>query len=331
MYSVYDDPAWVEERIRERDERNKQKRLNSRRPGTISIDARGFTDPLSRLATTVTLKIEREGSRLLPGSPITIDISVILCQLTQTFNLIRFINGEQTRFENYAYRQQYSFVILPLIRTMIDGLYNCTSLLDDPSRGLSFRVSGYYRMREGLRADEEKYSTDPRWTEHLANARTHLELGMRADNVTNADLDNAKNKWPLLGEYLGRKPDTPHKKFLRELTLGFWKEYSSVSHASYDGLVNIFPFIAPERIPHEMREGAADAAERNIAMHIGRAAGLLLCLLTEIQHYFGFENADVDQRLGEIWAAILPVIEVRELYDLRYKSLLRRPPAERGK
>ena len=120
---------------------------------------------------------------------------------------------------------------------------------------------------------------------------------MRADGLTHADFGQQENLWPLLGKYLDSKPDTPHKHFLRKLTLGFWKEYSSISHVSYDGLVSLYAFIALDNIPHENREHTADAAERYMAMHFGRAAGLLLCLLTEIQHYFKFDGADIDKRL----------------------------------
>jgi hypothetical protein len=102
-------------------------------------------------------------------------------------------------------------------------------------------------MREALKADETKYSNDPAWAVYLTRVRKTLDLGMRVESLTDADLDNKANKWPLLGEYLGRLPDTPHKQMLRKLTLGFWKDYSSISHASYDGLVSLFPFIADDR------------------------------------------------------------------------------------
>jgi putative SOS response-associated peptidase YedK len=33
---------------------------------------------------------------------------------------------------------------------------------------------------------------------------------------------------------------------IRKMTLGFWKEYSSISHASHDGILSIFRFIASD-------------------------------------------------------------------------------------
>jgi hypothetical protein len=58
---------------------------------------------------------------------------------------------------------------------MIDGFYNCTALLDDPARARSFRISGLYRKREALRADEAKYCHDPVWEDSLKNSREIYE------------------------------------------------------------------------------------------------------------------------------------------------------------
>lgn len=68
-----------------------------------------------------------------------------------------------------------------------------------------------------------------------------------------------------------------------------------------------------------------DVVHRYLAMHFGRTAGILLCLLTEIQYFFSFDGADIDKRLAQIWSAMAPVYEVRELFDFRYKGLLKEP------
>jgi hypothetical protein len=60
-------------------------------------------------------------------------------------------------------------------------------------------------------------------------------------------------------------------------------------------------------------------------MHIGRAAGILLCLLTELQHFYKFDDFDIDKRLRKVWMAMIPLYEVRELYDFRYNTILRAP------
>jgi hypothetical protein len=325
-----DDENWVDAWLKDHAQRRKEQSLKSRSPDIPVIDASKFSEPISALATTLTLKLEREAAKSM-DSPIPVDAAVILRQLTHTYNLIRFINSDQTKFDNVWYRQPYSFAALPLVRTMIDGLYNCTAMLDDPSRSSTFRISGYFRLREALREDEAKASTDPRIQEWVSARRWALEKGMKVDRISDADLDNRDNQWPLLGAYLRSKPDSPHKQFLRQLTLGFWKEYSSISHASYDALVNMFPFFTSDIQTRETRLEVEDAGERYAGAHFARAAGILLCLLTEIQHYFKFNDANIDERLDQIWTAMLPVEEVRELYDSRFKMMLRRPSPSTSK
>jgi hypothetical protein len=318
----------VDARLKERAEERKQKRITGRDPSLIVIDASKFAPQLAKLAETLSYSVEREGPTKVPNSPISLDIAISLRQLAHTYNLILFLNADDRRDKDLDYRQPYSFVILPLVRTMIDGFYNCTAMLDDPTRARVFRISGLYRIREAIKADEALYGEDPGWREYLAARRGVYERGMRLEKFNDADLDNKANEWPLLGKYLGQKPDTPHKQMLRKLTPGFWKEYSSISHASYDGLVSMFPFIAGDMLPVEERVDLIDAGERHIAMHIGRTAALLLCLLTEIQHFYKFDGpAEIDKRLAEVWSAMLPAYEVKELYASRYQGLLRKPQA----
>jgi hypothetical protein len=327
---MYDarDPAWLDARLKERAEERKQKRLKRRNPELPVIDASKFAGQLAKLAETLTYGVEREGPSKLPYSPIPVDTGVILRQLVYTYNLILFVNTDEKRDMDPDYRQPYSFVILPLIRTMIDGLYNCTALLDDPSRARVFRISGLYRIREAIKSDEARYGRDAKWREYLTGRIRSYERGMRIEGLTDADLDDKANEWPLLGKYLGQKPDTAHKRMLRSFTLGFWKEYSSISHASYDGLVSIFPFIASDKLPVDRRAENSDVGERHIAVHIGRAAAILLCLLTEIQNFYRFDGpARIDERLATVWAAMLQLPEANELYASRYRELLRKPQA----
>lgn len=202
MYSA-EDPEWLEGRLKAREERYKQQRQRSRKPGLLIIDASKFSVQLAELATTLALRVEREGHLTLPNLPVSSDVGMILRQLSETYNLLRFINGEQTRLANSAYRPAYSFVCLPLVRTMIDGFYNVTSLLEDPSRSRQFRISGMYRIRESLKSDETRHGADPAWQEFLVKSRERYENAMRVERYTEMDLDNKLNKWPLWGNILG--------------------------------------------------------------------------------------------------------------------------------
>ena len=53
-----------------------------------------------------------------------------------------------------------------------------------------------------------------------------------------------------------------------------------------------------------------------------RVAVFLLCMITEVQSYFRFDGAHINQRLHQVWNALLPAPEVRELYEERYSKLM---------
>jgi hypothetical protein len=317
---------WIDRRIKERNTALRVAEGTSLNPDLPIVSASRFAQQIADLAETLRNKVEREGPLILGRPNLTTDISVILSQLTWTYKLLCWINADETRHETVGYREAYRFVSLPLVRTIIDGFYNCTALLDNPSRSRAFRISGLFRLRQALREDEERYGNDPAWQKDFEKRNYILQRNLRLEQLTDADLDDKRNKWPLLGDYLSRDPDTPHKQLLRRMSLGIWREYSSLSHASYDGLIQLFPFIAPDRIPHELRTPELDDfRRRHFFMHFTRAAVLLLCLSTEIQHFFLFDGANIDKRLREVWSAMLQIYETKELYDFRYNSLLREP------
>ncbi len=133
--------------MRARTERRRKKRLDRRNPALLVIDASTFVRQIERLAITLTYKVEREGYKQVGLAPMNVDISVMLRHLTYTYDLLVYVNADERRDFDPYYRQAYSFVILPLVRTMIDGFYNATALLDDPNRAISFRIGGYYRLQ----------------------------------------------------------------------------------------------------------------------------------------------------------------------------------------
>jgi hypothetical protein len=128
------------------------------------LDAKTFQNPLRDLANTVAFKVEREGPKHIPVPPYVVgDIFVLMRQTMYTYDLFYFINADERRHRDPDYRIAYSAVILPLIRCMIDCLYNITVILTNPGLiGYEFRASGYRRVLESLDDDERRYGGDPR-------------------------------------------------------------------------------------------------------------------------------------------------------------------------
>ncbi len=289
------------------------------------LDARTFQFGLEELATTIAFKVQREGLQHgLKPDFVAADVYYLLRQSQQTYNVFFYMNADETR-RDPDWRPAYSAVILPLARTMIDCLYNITAILENPAtNGCLFRESGFRLALESLDSDERNYGGSPRWDNWIARQRRLLDQEMRRNGFDEHKLRSEKRLWPTLSRYIssGGSNLTAHQAFLKNLTLGFWQEYSAVSHGSFQGLQKIAVFLAPTDLPHEMRPTVDDSAEEMISVHIPRMAAILLCTLTEIQGYLDFDGARINQRLHEIWDALIAAPEIKELYDKRYAQLM---------
>ncbi len=78
----------------------------------------------------------------------------------------------------------------------------------------------------------------------------------------------------------------------------------------------------PRTLPHEFQPMIEAQSESLIGMHIPRVAAIPLRTLTEIQAYFRFDGAHINQRLHKIWDEHRIVPEIKELYDERYAKLM---------
>ena len=290
------------------------------------LDARTFQHKLDELTTTIAFKIQREGYQHgLQPAFLVADMYFLLRQAQQTYNLFFFINADERRNKDVDWRAAYSAVMLPLVRTMIDCLYNVTAILQNPGvKAYEFRARGYKQALQAPDADEQRYGGDPKWDGYIALQRKTITSDMQANGFVEAEVRNAPT-WRTLGAYLRVKKNatlTPHQEFLKKLTLGFWQEYSGISHATFQGLLPIALFLAPKDLPHEDRPTIDTAVVVMIATHIARLAGILLCTLTEIQAYCSFDGAHINRRLHEVWNALIVVPELKELYDERYAQLM---------
>jgi hypothetical protein len=292
----------------------------------FNLDATKFQNQLGELATTIAYKVQREGIATIGSRMATEDIYVLVRQAQRTYDLFFYLNADEHRKEP-SWRSHYTFVALPLVRSMIDCLYNITSMLQDPrSKPSEFRRSGYRMALQALEEDELKYAKhpDPSWAEWFRKRRQTIEFGIRRDGFSSEDV-LAQGRWPTLGAYLRPKKNTPqtdHQLFLNSLTYGYWREYSEYSHGTFQGLMQIAMSYLEHDIPPDQRPELEEKAMRAIFGHMTRASAILLCILTELQAYFRFDGARINERLLGVWDALVPAPEVKDLFDSRYAKLM---------
>ena len=98
-----------------------------------------------------------------------------------------------------------------------------------------------------------------------------------------------------------------------------------MAHGAFEGLLPVAMYYVSDSMPHEDRPKMDAMYPTILSMHIARAAGVLLCVVTELQAYFRFDDdgARISQRIQAMSNALMPVFEVKELYEERYKQLMK--------
>jgi len=300
-------------------------------PGRWSVDASSFQEPTLSLIESLANKVHREGPKLglEPAPPIYFfaDLFVTLRQCREIAMLLCFINADEGQTEGFDRTKGYALQALQLVRALIDRLYNVCSLLEEPtSRAPRFRASGYKKANLALEEDKCRYGhlTDTDWPRHLAVQAKLLQASMDRDGI-NIRSPQCPATWLTLGRYLqSAEGKSERGKFLNRFIQGFWRDYSGLSHGTFEGLFTWAFFSMPDVLPHDMRPELTDTALRTIAVHLGRAFGVIACLLTEIQAYFHFEDdaTNIDDRLHRVWNALVVIPEVREMFNARYRDLM---------
>jgi hypothetical protein len=297
----------------------------------IVLDASTFQRKLETLAEVLAQKVRREAPRILGATPgyVSVDLHVMLRQMIYTYNLFFYLNADERVQNDPHYRNQYSVVMLPLIRNMIDCFYNITAILQNPAvKGAEFRRSGYKAKLTALGEDAARYGGRPEWDEWIARSRAVLKQDMQNNEFKEADVLQA-SQWPTLGRYIkAPKPGgtfSAHQQALRLLSYGPWREYSALAHGTFDGLLDTAMSYIPDILPIEDRPRLDEIHPIKLSTHISQAAGILISIVTELQAYFHFDDsgARINERIHEVWNALLPTFTVKELYEERYAQLMR--------
>lgn len=310
----------------ERRRKRAKARRESWRDGSLPvIDVGKPLRDLTLATESIVLQLERELADKHPSFGLRDDLSMLIRQARETFGLLVFINGDNARDGGAGYKIAYSAVCLPLIRTLIDIYYTIIVLLDAPEKIKHYRLSGFRRKFDALEEDIRRYKDRPTWKSYLEFQRKSLKKGLEAFGLTKAEVRET-SVWPTLSRYLRNTSEkTQISETLRILMLSDWEDYSGISHASFAALLDIFPYLDERRFETQAPGRLTEKVDREVSMHMARAAGLLLSIVTEVQSHFRFAGGQIDTRLAAVWIGLKETPVVGELYEQRYKALLEMP------
>ncbi len=292
-----------------------------------NVDAGTFQIQLGKLAEVLAQKLKREATKQIGFTGL--DLHVLIRQAMWTYSLLFYLNAEERRNTDSNWRDAYTIVTLPLVRNMIDCLFSITLILQDPAvYGPRFRLGGFRRMQAVLMENQKRYGGKPEWDAWLTKRRDAIDLSVGSSGMKMADLASAQD-WPTLGRY-AKAPGpggtfSQHQKFFRTFLYGPWREYSALAHATFEGLSDKALFYMEDSVPVDERHKISDSQPLVMSTHLSRAAAVLLCIVTELQSHFRFDDdgARINERINEMWSALVPIPEIKELYDERYKQLMK--------
>ncbi len=298
----------------------------------VRVDAKTFQEPLSALAETMVQKVFREGKSHC-GFPENMhdDIAMMLRYALSIYRLLFYLNADVRRQKDTEWHVEYGVSAMTLVRSLIDCLYNITLFLENPAKAAEYRKCGLKKVLDALDAERDAHPGDQAWEAWRAERLPFVEGFIVRCGFTVGDV-RAQGKWQTMGSYVGTKGPggslTPHQRFLGQFTHLQWKQYSALSHAGYEGFAGLLDaaplgaYFMTDFLPHELRAKVEERYELHVSSHLGRAALLLLCIVTELQASCRFDGAEINARICRVWDALLPLYDTKELYDGRYSQLM---------
>jgi hypothetical protein len=248
------------------------------------------------------------------------------------YRLLFYLNADERRQNDSDWNERYGVTAMQLVRSLIDCFYNITLILENPAEyGPAYRKSGLRKIVEELNELSRTYAGRTDWEAYVDERRRHVEMLIRMSGYA-IDEVMAQSYWQTLGNYLSARKTggvlDSHQQFLKTFTFFDWRQYSALSHGVYEAFAGIMghlplgAYYLTDLLPQGVRPTITDSYDMFLATHIGRAALILLCIVTEIQAHARFHGHNIDERIVKIWNALMPLYDAKELYDGHYAKVM---------
>jgi hypothetical protein len=303
----------------------------------VTIHAKTYQEPLGLLAATMVEKVFREGPRHIAGPAyVSEDIVTMLRYAMSVYNLLNYLNADVRRNNDSDWFVRYGVTGMSMVRSLIDCLYNVTAILEDPATiGRKYRMSGLKTTLDDIENERTRHQGEDDWESYYKERRAPVDLLIRMSNFTLDEVMQVKKRdlWPTFGKYIDRRQPggvlTENQEFLKTFARLEWRQYSALSHGAFEafigtllGDVPIGAYYVNDFLPWDRRDQVDESFFLFMSTHLGRAATVLLCLVTELQLHCRFDGANINERICGIWDALVPFPATKELYDKRHVKLM---------
>ena len=276
---------------------------------------------LDRLLVAVANKLEREQSPRAPNVPNPARTVLLLnVKLARsTYRTICYLCAD-VRLNEHDWKWNYILCLPALNRTILDSVFTATFMLEDvEARSRWYHEAGFREARLELERYKKKYGRLPEWEGWLLSYAQMLEAGIKQFGISPEALKIKGSWWPNPGKMPSRasKPET--RDFLQYLNDWFYREMSSQAHLGFLSATKLGFLIAHDTLDRDKREQIESKGFPWFRAHqVVRTVTLLLCLISEIEHHFGFE---LEHRVVELWQIVSePSPEPNEVYQKRYSD-----------
>ena len=244
----------------------------------------------------------------------------------QVYNAICYLCADK-RLTEPGWSWGYVFMLPPLNRTILDSVFNVVFMLEDlEERWPWYCQSGWREEKEKLERCKTAYPGLPGWDTWVNSfsevvQRGIEEFGISKEKVANPKL--IKPLWPNPGKMpnFGVNPNflPPTRQFLQHLNDWFYRELSAQAHLSFHGMMILGAGILHNTVDKETREQMQrDTLPLFRGQQVGRTVTLLLCLLSEMDHYF---KLGPGLQILELWLIVNErVPETKEIFEIRYRD-----------
>ena len=281
---------------------------------------------LEKLLAATVNKLESEWPpKFAHISPAQYFFRITVNHARHIYNAVCFLFADKT-LKEVGWKWGYVFVLPPINRTILDSIFNAVFMLENlEERWPWYCQSGWREEKEKLERCKTAYpglSGWDTWVDLFSEVVQHeiAVLGISEEKVANPKLIKW---WPNPGKMLSQEHkkflSPPNRRFLQHLNDWFYKEYSSQAHLGFHGLMTIGAGVLYNTLDREKREQMErDTLPAFRGREVTRTVTLLLCLLSEIDHYF---KLGLEYRILELWLIVNEhTPEIKEIYELRYRD-----------